>query len=817
MAPNVPVAGRMMQSVLLDLRYAFRMLAKSPGFSIVAVLVLALGIGANTAIFSVINSLLLRPLPFHDSDRLALIWETNAKQGISREGPSGSNFLDWKAQSHSFKDMAALEIGTGTVTGFGEPEQVPALRVSTNLLTMLGARPALGRVFTPEDGKGGRQNIAVLSYGFWKSHYGANPGVIGKTVMLDLLPYTVIGVTAAGFWEPVPSDVFVPWPDQELKGKARLAHDLGVIGLLQPGVTADQAQAELNTIADGIRRSSPELAGWGVTVVPMQKALVQSIKPALLVLFGAVAFVLLIACTNVANLLLARAAGRRREVAVRVALGAGHLRLARQFLAESLVLGLLGGGLGLLFALWGVAVIGAALPGNIPLADADASVLLARTSVDGRVLLFSMAVSVLTGILFGLAPALHALKTDVHEGLKQGARGSDGDTHAIRRALLIAEVAGALVLMVGASLMLKSFSRLESADIGFRADHLLTMEMELPTDSRYQKPPEQSAFFQQVLEKISVLPGVHSAAVTAILPLTQQDQRARFLIENGPPLPQGQRLAADYRRVSPSFFQTLGVPLLRGRLLEEHDGPDAPSVAVIDETMARRWWPNENPVGRRLVTGMGPIEIVGVVGAVKHAGLEKDARPTVYVSYRQHAADRMSLVIRTVQDPNSLAKGAKHAIWSVDHDQAIYRVESMDEVVSAAGATPRVTVVLLASFAVTALLLATLGIYGVMAYLVSQRTREIGIRVALGAGGADVLRLVVGQGLSMTAVGVAVGLAAAAVLTRFLSALLYEVSAIDPAIFAAMAVLVSLVAMAASYLPARRAATVDPVVVLREE
>jgi putative ABC transport system permease protein len=806
--------------VLSDLRYALRSFAKSPGFTAVALLTLALGIGANTALFSVVNAILLRPLPFPEPDQLTLVWETNPQQGIKREGPSGPNFYDWREQSHLFHDMAAIELGTGTVTGLGEPRQIPAMRVTTNLFSVLGARPALGRLFAPADGRGGRQPLLVVTHSFWQNALGGDPHVIGRTVMADQIPYQVIGVLSPDFWLPFQSDLFVPWPDHELRyERGRLAHDLGVIGRLPPGVSASQAEGELNAIAARLRTAHPELAGWDVTVVPLPSVAVEYIRPALILLFCAVIFVLLIACANVANLLLARAIDRRREVAMRAALGAPRGRLLRLFLTESLVLSLAAGALGALLATWGVSLLSTIIPSTIPIPNASADVALRSFAVDARVLAFSILVSIFTGVLFGLAPALHALRTDLIENLKLAARSAAGHGRRLREALLVAEFALALVLLVGGGLMLKSFAHLRHADLGIRTDHLLTLEMELPTDTRYRKPSEQADFFARVLERVAALPRVRSAAVTSVLPLHSQDERAQFLIENGPALPGDERLQSDWRRVSPGYFATMGIPLKRGRLLDQRDGAiaNAPLTGLIDEAFARRFFGAQDPVGQHLLLGRTPLEIVGIVGDVKHVGADRDAGPTLYVSFRRIPAMRMNLVVLSDADPAGLLASVKAAIWSIDRDQPIYRVESMDQVVAAATSAPRLTLTLLGAFAALAIGLAAVGIYSVTAYSVSQRTTEFGIRMALGAQAGDVLGHVLRRGFMLAATGSLIGVAIALALARILSGFLYGISPFDPATFVVVSLLLVLVALLACYFPARRATHVNPIEALRAE
>jgi predicted permease len=803
-----------------DLHHAVRALRKSPGFTATALLTLALGIGASAALFSVINSVLLRPLPFPNANRLTIIWETNAQQGVRREGPSGPNFYDWREQSRLYQDLAAVELGTGTVTGLGEPRQVPAMRVTTNLFSLLNVRPALGRLFAPEDGRGGRQALVIITRDFWQRALGGDPHIVGKTVRIDQISYQVLGVLDRDFWLPFQSDLFVPWPDDELRyGRGRLAHDLGVIGRLKPGGTAAQAEAELNTIHTRLRLAHPELEGWGVTVVPLQSVTTEYLRPALVVLFCAVTFVLLIACANVANLLLVRALGRGREVAVRAALGATRGRLMQQFLTESLVLSLAAGGLGTLFAFWGVALLSAVVPASVPIPDAGAEATLRAFEIDGNVLAFSLIVSLLTSILFGLAPAMHALKTDVIQGLKKGARVTAGGGRRLREALLVTEIALALVLLSGAGLMLKSFSRLQHADLGFRATQLLTLEMELPTDSAYKTGPEQSAFFARVLERVGSLPDVTSAAVTSVLPLHSQNRRARFLIENGAVLPPNEGYQSDLRQISPGYFETMGIAFKRGRLLDRRDSAEvaAPLVGVVDEAFVRFFFADGNPLGRHLLLGKTRLEIVGVVGNVIHVGADREARPTLYVSFLQRPAERMNLVLRTTAVPASLVSSAKRAIWSIDRDQPIYRIESMEEVVAEATSAPRLTLSLLGLFAVVALGLAAIGIYGVMAYAVSQRTSELGIRLALGASSADVVTLVLRQGMLIVMVGLTTGLVAIFTLGRLVQAMLYHTSPHDPIALGATAALLAVVALVACLIPARRATKVDPMIALRAE
>lgn len=809
-----------MGSLLQDIRYGIRTLGKSRGFTVVAVLALALGIGANTAIFTVVNAVLIRPLPYRDSDRLVAIWENNLPQGWNRMGVSGPAYIDWQEQSRLFEGLSLHEPGSGTLTGLGEPEQIPGMRVTTNFFTLLGARAQYGRLFTADEARGGRHNVMVVTHGFWRRRLGSDPNVIGKVFQLDGLPYTVVGVLSQDFWFPVSSDGFVPWDRDELRKMNRASHSFGVLGRLRPGVTVEQAGAELNSLQRRIGERYAGMRDWGATVLPLKQVLVEYIRPALLVLLGAVGFVLLIACTNIANLLLARGASRGKEIAIRTALGAGRRRLIRQFLTESVLLGLAGGALGLLLAVWGTGVLSRVLPSHIPVPEAAAQVALARIAVDGWVLLFTLLISVATGVLFGLAPALAAVHANTGEALKDGGRsGSGSGQQRLRGALVVSEVALALVLLVSAGLMMRSFWRMQKSSPGFNADHVLTAEMELPTDSKYRDSRQWAATFERFLERVKELPGVRSAALTHIVPLTEYESKESFEIEGRPALAPGERLGADWRAVSPGYFRTFGIPLLRGRDFTALDHAEAPCVIAVDENLARMHFRGEDPIGRRLVFKRfrSTCEIVGVVGPVKHAGVDKNPRPTLYFAFTQAREARMSLVVRTAADPAGLINAVKKAVWSVDRDQPLYNIRTMDELLSDSASAPRFTLVLLAAFAALAITLAAVGIYGVMSYTVNQRKHEMGIRIALGAQVGDVLRLVVGQAMALALAGVAIGLVIALAVTRLLATLLYGVSSTDVPTFATVALTLSAVALAASYIPARRATRIEPLVALRYE
>ena len=808
-----------MLTFLRDLRYALRTLRKMPSFTIVAVLVLALGIGANTAIFSVVNSVLLRPLPFPGADRLALIWETDLKDGIKREGPSAPNFLDWKEQSQSFEDMELLEVGTGTVTGDSEPEQVDGLRVTTNFLSMLGARTVLGRTFTAAEGAGkARFPVAVLTNGFWKRRFGADPRVIGRTFIMNSEPYTVIGVLTPDFWQPLPCDLYVPWPVAELRAKERVAHDFGVIARLKPGLTIGQAQAELSAIARRIDAQTPRLAGWDVTVVGMKQALFEYLRPALLLLLGAVGLLLLLACVNVASLLLARVTGRRKEMGIRAALGAGRGRLTAHILGESLLLSLMGGVLGVLFAVWGVDLLSAILPGTLPMSDAGAEVVRPAISVDARALLFALSISTGAALIFGLIPALYAGRPDVNDVLKEGGRTSSPSFGRTRVwGLLVAgELALASMLLIGAGLAMKSFVNLQRVNPGIRPDHVLTFRMRLPTDNLYKSDREQAAFYRRVIDKVEQMPGIQSAGLTDVLPLGQQNDREYFTIENRP-VPPGQSLVADFRRVSPRYFNTMGIPLLAGRLVSDRDVRDAPMVILIDETLARQYWPNENPIGRRLRLWGSFREVVGIVGQVHHYGLERMPEPTIYAPFEQMTDKSMVLAVRSTMDTPAAVNAVKQAVWSADRNQPVFQIRTMDEYLSLADTAPRISTVLLAVFAGISTLLAALGIHGVVSYGVSQRTREFGLRMALGSTPGQLKALVLRNGIKTALIGLLAGMAGAAALASALRALLYGVAPLDPGVMAGVVLLLLTVAAIANYLPARRVTRIDPMEALHHE
>jgi putative ABC transport system permease protein len=800
-----------MRTLFQDLRYGARTLWKRPGFTLVAVLTLALGIGANTAIFSVVNAVLLKPLPYRDPARLVQVWEHKAREGGEQDTISPQNFEDWRAQSSSFEAMSAYEYESFVLTGAGEPERVVGIKASSAFVDVLGVRPALGRGFLPGEDAPGAGRVAVLSERLWRRRFGGRADALGQSVTLNGLSHTVVGVMPADFSFPSPRlDVWVPSVDLS---RPRGDHFMFGVARLKDGVSLGQAQGELDVIARRLGEQYPDTnRNGGVLLVPLQEELVGGARTALLVLLGAVLFMLLIACVNVANLLLARSAARRREFAVRAALGASRTRLVRQLLTESMLLSLAGGGVGFLLAVWGVDLILAAGAGAIPRAS--------EVGVDSRAFFFTLAASALTGLLFGLAPALNFSAPDVNGALKEGGRGASAGRRQARSqgALVVAEIALALVLLVGGGLLLKSYARLRGVDPGFDAGRVLTARLDLP-EVRYGERASQADFARRALERLRALPGVEAAGVVNDLPLSGSRSSRSFDLDGREQSPTPQ---ADYRKASPDYFRAAGIRLVRGRGFNEADDEAAPPVAVINEACARRYFAGEEPLGRRLIYSDGhggqlKREVVGVVADVKHESLAAQREPEVYVPFAQHPQGSMFFALRTAADPQALAAPLRKAVLELDGDLPVYSVMTMQQRVDSSVAPQRFNALLVAVFACAALLLAGVGVFGVMSFLVAERTHEIGVRLALGAGRADILRLVAGRGLRLALAGVALGIPVALALTRAMTRLLYEVTASDPLVFAGIALLLTSVALLACLVPARRATKVDPMVALRYE
>jgi putative ABC transport system permease protein len=813
-------AGRLnvLADFLQDLRYAARMLRKNPGFTAVAVIALALGIGANTAIFSVVNTVLLRPLPYKDPEQLVMVWEDASRHGYPRDTPAAANFVDWRDQNSVFSGMAAIADMNFNLTGAGNPERLKGRRVSASLFPLLGVDPQLGRVFSAAEDQPGAQKVVLMSYRLWQRRFGGDQAIIGKTLTLNDEIYTVIGVMPVRFQFPANDDeLWVPIAFDAREAANRNRHYLEVVARLKPGVTLEQAQTEMTTIGARLQQQYPRSnTDLGVAITSLHEHMVGDIKPALLILLGAVGLVLLIACANVANLLLARAAIRQKEIALRVALGARRWRLLRQFLTESVLLATLGGILGLAIAYAGLLLLKTSIPESISQAR--------EISLDLKVLGFTLLISLLTGVIFGLAPAIQAVRVNQGETLKEGGRDSvtGRSGKRLRGLLVMAEVAVSLVLLIGAGLLINSFLRLRNIDPGFRVDHLLTMKIELP-EPKYEQMERRTEFFNNLIQRVQSLTGVRSAAVTTNLPLYRQGNSISVQLEGKPQPPPGQELIVVTRMVSPSYFDTMSIPLLAGRQFTDHDSEKSPNVVMISETMARRFWPGEDAIGKRLASGRVTsdadwIQVVGIVKDVRQFELNVEPRPQMYLSYRQ--ADFFwpeDLVVRTDVEPASMAATVRKAVWEIDKDQPVSNIRTMEEILADSIARQRFSMLLFGVFAGVALLLAAVGIYGVMSYSVAQRTHEIGIRMALGAQTGAVLRLAVAYGLKLVLAGVLIGLVAAFILTRLMSTLLFGVTPTDPATFALISLLLICVAAIASYVPARRATKVDPLIALRYE
>jgi len=814
-----------MVTLIHDLRYAVRMLVKNPGFTIVAVLTLALGIGANTTIFSVINATLLRPLAFPDPDRLVLVWETFGKGPDNINIVSAPNIWDFKRQAKSFAGMAIFDSAgrgynlspTGTKQ---EAEQVSGLRVSADFFPTLGVKPLLGRTFLPEEETLGRDREVVLSYGLWKNRYNGDPALVGKTIKIDGEDFTLVGVMPREFqWQfwSGPRQLWVP-VGYTKTDFGRGDNSFICIARLKPGVTMAQAKAEMEAIASGVRQQYPkEDANMGATVTPLGEFGMENLKATLLVLLAAVGFVLLIACVNVANLMLARGAARQKEFAIRRALGAAGSRIALQMLTESLLLSLLGGAAGLLLAIWSNQALFHVFQldkMHLPLRAVNS------LSVDGRVFVFTLLVSWLTGVLFGLAPAVSAIRGEVSDPLKEGGRGSTpGGGMLLRNALVTSEVALALVVLCGAGLMIKSLSLLLGVDPGLNPKNVLTMRMSVPQDEIYVGPPGLPRFCQDLDEHVSAIPGVVSAGAIAHLPFEGNAGRG-FQIEGQPPAKPGEMPGANYSVACPNYFRTMGIPILRGREFKQQDTLNSEGVIVINETMARKFWPKDDPIGKaiRLGGSDGPrLTVVGVFGDVHHTGLDSPIQRQFMRPYMQAGWPVMSVVVRTANAPGTFAAPIKKAIAEFLPDRPVSDVEAMEDVVRNSTGSRRFPMLLLSGFALLALALAAIGIAGVVAYSVSQRTHEIGIRMALGAGPRNVLALVLRRGLTWVFAGVALGILGSLALTRLLAGLLFEVKPADPLVLGSVAALLSLVAAIANYIPARRATKVDPMVALRYE
>ena len=805
-----------MNNLLQDLKYSIRTFLRNPAFFVFAVAVLALGIGANTAIFSVAYNVLLRPLPFRNANRLVMVWEDASAYGFPEDTPAPGNFAAWKSQNNVFADMAAMDDQKFDLTGGGIPQQFLAKEITANMFPLLGVKPALGRNIAPEEDKPGVNHLVILSHAVWMANFGGDPQIVGKQVSLNSASYTIIGVMPRGFIFPDrETQIWTPIGFSAKDLAEHGSHYLNVVARLKPGVSLQAANADLSIIAQRLQKQFPTSnVKVGAYAVPLRDHLTDGSRIAALVLLGAVAFVLLIACANVANLLLARAAGRQKELAMRMALGAGRGRIIRQLLTESVLLSIIAGSAGLLLALWATPFLAHLIP--------DTLAPIAGSGINTEVLAFLIAVSVFCGVLFGLAPALRISRLDLVNVIKQGgSRGGVGAGARMRDILVVAEVALALVLFSGATLMVRSFMNVRNLDPGFRPAHVLAAETELPYP-KYKDPVLRDAFLQQVLERVNHLPGVVAAGCTSFLPLTNWGGASGILIEGRPIVPSHIPIP-NWRMISPQYVQAIGMRLIQGRTFDQRDGAKTQLVAMINQTAARKFWSGENPIGTRFRSDdhTNPpqwITIVGIVGDVRQAGLDLPSRPEIYLPYDQHDsfAPRY-FAIRTAGDPMAVANAVREQIWAVDKDQPVTHVMPLEQMLADYLAPRELQSSLLGGFAGFALLLAALGIYAVLAFSVAQRTQEIGVRVALGAQQRDILRGVLAQGLKLAGLGVVIGVAGALALSQVLATLLFGVSATDPwTLSGAVAVLLA-VAAAACYIPARRAMRVDPMVALRYE
>jgi len=800
-----------MGNLLGDVRYALRSLVRQPTFSAVAILTLVLGIGTNTAIFSVIKAVLLNQLPYQRPSQLVVIVEQNPDGNTDLVAPL--TFVDWRAQAQAIPSMAAFRQLRYAFAGSAEPLNVPSVRATPNLFALLGVNPILGRAFLAEEGVTGADRVAVLSRAFWERHYGGAPGVIGRKIQLDAVPYTIVGVMPAEFDFP-PSgniDIWTPlsFDPNDAHGRSRKARSLNVVGRLADGISPEQAQREMTVVAGRLATTYPDSnTGWGARVIPAQAQLVTTVRPALLMISAAVGFLLLIVCANVANLILARLSSRRGELAVRAALGAGRGQLVRQVLTESFVLSAIGGALGLLVAWAGVRVVHALPEGSLPRMQ--------DVRLDGGVLLFALVVSVMVALVFGLVPAIQASRAGLRDTMNAFSGSTSGGGGRLLAGLVVAEVALALMLLVGAGLMTRSFAQLMRVSPGFEPANLLALQIYLP-QAKYKTGLDRTRFYMNAIHRVGALPGVRSAAGVSALPMYPVgiDFALPFTVDGQAPPANGEEPRADIRTATPGYFETMKIALVRGRFIDARDYQGAPTTVVINETMARRYFNGQDPIGKLVRNPHGKGEVVGIVGDVKHYGLDGGPRAELFMPAWQSPMNGMALIVRTESDPKLFVDSIRREVLTIDAEQPIYAVSTMADVVSRSVFLPRISMLLLGAFAVSALLLAVVGIYGVVSYSVTQRTRELGVRMALGADSATTLRLVLRKSMLLVAGGTICGLIASFAITRAIAGLLFDVSPLDPIVFAGVSMLLAAAGFVASLIPARRATRVDPIVALR--
>jgi putative ABC transport system permease protein len=806
-----------MDSLLRDLRFAVRSLLKRPALTIIAIVTLAIGIGANSAIFSFINALLLKPLPFPDPERVVALWDKVPSRGVERNEVTVGNYLDWRAQNKTLEQLAIYRWWSTNLTGADSPERVQGFQVTTNFLDVVGVKPIMGRSFSTEEAEPGKDAVALLTYSLWQRRFGADPNIVNKTISTNGITRTVIGVMPPEFNYPKGAEIYAPLAITPELARNRGNHAYLGIGRLKPGVSLQSAQADFDTIAAQLERQYPEAnTGRGIVIYPILQDTVRMYSTALWVMMAAVGFVLLIGCANVANLMLARATGRQREIALRTALGASRLRIIRQLLTESVVLALLGGALGVLIGYWGVDLLRTANPGEAARFAPGWN----HLGINLPVLAFTFLISVLSGVLFGLAPAWQLSKPDLNSALKEGSKQASSGSHRLRGLLVVSEIALSLMLLVSAGLLIRSFLQLVKTDPGFNSENLLTMNLVLPA-AKYKDEPQRATFYSDLVRRVGEVPGVESAAAVNHLPLGGSNSSTSFLIEGLPEPSPGQELSGRYRVCTPDYFKTMGIAVLKGRSFTEQDKAGSPWVVIINETLARKYWPETDPIGKRM-RYPGPLDqnpwmqVVGVVKDVKHE-MNLPITEDFYTPHAQDAWQSMVLIAKTKVEPAAMAAPIRQQVVAIDKDQPVFDVKTMREVRSTSLALYSFSSIMLSIFAGVALLLAAIGIYGVMSYAVTQRTQEIGIRMALGARATDVLKLVVKNGMLLAFIGVAVGLAGAFALTRLLESLLVGVTPTDAVTFSIVTFGLLLIALLACYVPARRATKVAPMIALRYE